>query len=430
MQVSVETVGTLGRKLKVALPAEDVEKEFSQRLVKLSQQVKMPGFRPGKVPLKMVETQYGDRLMNEIAGDLIETSLREAIVKEGLRPAAGPRIEQQTITRNKGLQYTAAFEIYPDIKKLDIVGIAIERPVAPVADGDVERTLETIRKQRSTWSPLTREAKLGDRVKIDFAGRMNGEPLPGGEAKDFFTVLGSSTLIDDLEKGMVGAKGGETRHIVATFPADYRHQPLAGQKVEFDVTVHEVAEPVLPDVNADLAKQLGVEDGNVEQLRAEIKANLEREATQRTQRVIRAHVLKALLDANDFEVPASLVDAETANLRRYAQASGIRSDEASLSNQARQRVAVGLALAEVIRARNIRPDPTRVRTKLEEMAAEYESPAAFVQWHFEQPQRLAQIQSLVAEELAVEELLTQAKVEERAVTFQELLQLEAQANGQ
>lgn len=429
MQVSVETVGTLGRKLKVAVPAADVEKEFSQRLKKLSQQVKMPGFRPGKVPLKMVEAQYGGRLMEEIAGDMIETSLREAIVKEGLRPAAGPRIAQQTIARNKGLEYTAEFEIYPEIKKLDIAGIVIEKPVASVAAEDIERTLETIRKQRATWSPLPREAKLGDRVKIDFAGQLNGEPLPGGTAKDFFAVLGSGTLIDDLEKGLVGAKSGETRKVVATFPADYRHQPLAGQTVDFDVTVHEVAEPVLAEVNAELAKQLGVEDGNVEQLRAEIKENLEREASQRTRRVVRTRVLKALLDANSFEIPKSLIDAETASLRRYAQASGMHSDDASLNNQARQRVAIGLTLAEVIRARDIKPEPARVRTKLEEMAAEYESPAAFVQWHYEQPQRLAQIQSLVAEERAVEELLAQAKVEEKSVAFQELLQLEAQATN-
>ncbi len=428
MQVSVETVGTLGRKLKVAVPAQDVEKEFSQRLKKLSQEVKMPGFRPGKVPLKMVEAQYGGRLMEEIAGDLIETSLREAIVQNGLRPAAGPRIDHQTIARDKGLEYTAEFEVYPEIKKLDITGAAIERPVAAVAAEDVERTLDTIRKQRASWSMVDREARFGDRLKIDFAGRMNGEPLQGGDANDFFCVLGSSTLIEDLEKGLVGAKGSETRTVTAKFPADYRHPPLAGQTVEFDVTVHEVAEPVLPEIDADLAKQLGVADGNVEQLRAEIKENLDREAAQRTRRVVRVRVLKALIEGNNFEIPKSLVALELASLRRYAQASGIHSEEAALQQQALQRVGIGLILAEVIRSRGIKPDAARVRTKLEEMASEYESPAAFVQWHYEQPQRLAQIESLVAEERAVEELLNQSKVEDKAVTFQELLQLEAQAN--
>jgi len=426
MQVSVETVGTLGRKLKVEVPAADVEKEFSERLKKLSQQVKMPGFRPGKVPLKMVEAQYGGRLMEEIAGDLIETSLREAIVREGLRPAGGPRIQNHSIARARGLAYTAEFEIYPEIKKLDIADHTIERPSATVAAEDVERTLETIRQQRASWRVLAHAAKLGDRVKIDFTGRVNGEPLPGGTAKDFYAVLGSGTLIDDLEKGLVGVNAGELRKVVATFPADYRHPPLAGQTVEFEVNVHEVAEPVLPDVDSELAKQLGVEDGNVEQLQAEIKQNLEREAANRTRRIVRARVLKALVAANMFEIPQSLIDAENASLKRYAQASGIRSDDASVNKQARQRVAIGLILAEVIRTRGIKADAARVRAKLEEMAAEYESPATFVQWHYEQPQRLAQIESLVAEERVVEELLAQTKVEDKHVTFQELLQLEAQ----
>jgi len=426
MQVSVESVGALGRKLKVAVPAEDVEKEFSQRLKRLSQQVKMPGFRPGKVPLKMIEAQYGERLMEEIAGELIENSFREAIVQQGLRPAAGPRIERQTLERNRSLEYTAEFEVYPDIKKLDITGSALERPVATVADDDVDRTLETIRKQRSRWNPVAREARMGDQLKIDFDGKLDGEPLQGGSAKDFALVLGSGTLIDDLEKGLVDAKAGDTRSINATFPGDYRHQPLAGKSVLFDVTVHEVAEAVLPEVNEELAKQLGVQDGSVEKLRAEIKANLEREAAQRSRRILRTRVLKSLRDGNNFEIPKSLVDNEVTALKRYAQSTGARPDDAALQTQAQQRVATGLVLGEVIRTRSLKADPARVRAKLEEMATEYEQPAAFIQWHYEQPQRMAQIESLVVEERAVEELLAQAKVEDKAVTFQELLKLEAQ----
>lgn len=427
MQVSVESVGTLGRKLKVAVPAEDVEKEFSQRLTRLSRQVKMPGFRPGKVPLKMVEAQYGQRLMEEIAGEMIERSFREAVVREGLRPTAGPRIERQALARDRGLEYTAEFEVYPDIKKLDIIGNTLERPVAAVSDEDVDRTLDTIRKQRTRWDLVTREARLGDQLKIDFDGKLDGEPLPGGSAKDFLCVLGSGTLIDDLEKGLVGSSAGAALSVAATFPADYRHQPLAGKSVQFDVTVHEVAEPVLPEVNDEFAKQLGVEDGSVERLRSEIKANLEREAIQRTRRILRARVLKSLRDGNNFEVPKSLVENEVTALKRYAQSTGARPDDSALQTQAHQRVAIGLILGEVIRARSLKADPARVRTKLEEMAAEYEQPAAFVQWHYEQPQRMAQIESLVVEERAVEELLAQGKVEDKAVTFQELLQLEAQA---
>jgi trigger factor len=428
MQVSVETVGTLGRKLKVAVPAEDVEKEFSQRLKKLSQQVKMPGFRPGKVPLKMVEAQYGDRLMEEIAGDMIQDSLHEAIVREGLRPAAGPRIERQPLARNQGLEYVAEFEVYPEIKKLDIAGAALERPVATVAEADIERTLETIRKQRVTWNPVARTAVMGDRVKIDFVGRLKGEPLPGGTAKDFFVVLGSGTLIEDVEKGLVGGVAGEARTVAATFPADYRHQPLAGQTVDFEVTVHEVAEAVLPAVDEALARQLGVESGSVEQLRAEIKENLERESSQRSHRVLRTRAINALLEGNEFDIPKSMIDTEVSSLSRKQQAGGARVDDDVLRKLARRRVAVGLVLAEVIHRRGLKADAARVRTKLEEMAAEYEQPAAFVQWHYEQPQRLAQIESLVVEERALEELLAQAQVADKAVSFEELLQLEAGTN--
>ncbi|HKQ31481.1 MAG TPA: trigger factor, partial [Burkholderiales bacterium] len=385
-------------------------------------------FRPGKVPLKMIEAQYGERLMEEVAGELIENSFREAIVQQGLRPAMGPRIERQTLARNHGLEYIAEFEVYPDIKKLDIAGSALERPVAEVSDDDVDRTLDTIRKQRTRWNPVAREAALGDQVKMDFDGKLDGEPLQGGSAKDFLCVLGGGTLIEDLEKGLVGAKAGDTRDVNATFPTDYRHQPLAGKSVLFTVSVHDVAEPALPEVNEEFAKQLGVQDGNVQTLRAEIKANLEREATQRTRRVLRARVLKRLREGNDFEVPKSMVENEVTALKRYAQSTGARPDDAALQTQARQRVTTGLILGEVIRARSIKADPALVRTKLEEMAGEYEQPAAFVQWHYEQPQRMAQIESLVTEERAVEELLAQARVEDKAVTFQELLQLEAQAN--
>jgi trigger factor len=428
MQVSVETVGTLGRKLKVAVPAEDVEKEFSQRLKKLSHQVKMPGFRPGKVPLKMVEAHYGERLMEEIAGDLIQDSLHEAIVREGLRPAAGPRIERQPLARNQSLEYVAEFEVFPEIKKLDIAGIAIERPVATVAEADIERTLETIRKQRTIWNPVARAAAMGDRVKIDFVGRLKGEPLPGGTAKDFFVVLGSGTLIEDVEKGLVGSTAGDARTIAATFPSDYRHQPLAGQTVDFEVTVHEVAESVLPPVDEALARQLGVESGSVEQLRADIKENLERESGQRTRRVVRARTINALLEGNEFEIPKSMIDSEVANLNRQQQASGARVDADMLRKLARRRVAIGLVLAEVVQRREIKADAARVRAKIEEMAAEYEQPAAFVQWHYEQPQRLAQIESLVVEERALEELQAQARIEDKTVTFEELLQFEASTN--
>lgn len=426
MQVSVETVGALGRRLKVAVPAEDVEKEFSTRLMKLSKQVRMPGFRPGKVPLKMVEAQYGDSLMQEVAGELIQSSLREAIGREGLRPAGSPRVQPQPIARGRQLEYTADIDLYPEIKKLDLTGVKLERPVATVADDDVERTLDTIRRQRATWNTVAREARSGDRVLIDFSGRLNGEEFGGGSAKNFPLVLGTGTLIEDLETGLVGAKAGETRNLAVKFPADYRHPKLAGQSVDFEVKVHEVAEAVLPEVNADFAKQFGIADGDVMRLRAETRGNLEREATARSRAVVRTRVLKALLDANPFEAPAGLVEDEAGHMKQLDQMARrpAESDEAYRA-RARTRVALGMILGEVIRARGLKVDAARVRGRIEEMAAEYESPEEFVRWYYEKPERLAEVESLVMEERIVEEMLTTAEVAEQAMSFQDLLKLEA-----
>jgi trigger factor len=424
MQVSVETVGTLGRRLKVAVPAEDVEKEFSTRLARLSKQVRMPGFRPGKVPLKMVEAQYGDRLIQEVAGELIQSSLREAIGREGLRPAGSPRVQPQPLARGKQLEYTADIDLYPEITKLDLTGVKIERPVATVTDEDVTRTLDTIRRQRAVWSVAARAARQGDRVRIDFTGRLRGEPFDGGTASNFNLILGEGRLLEDLETGLVGAAVGDTRRVPVRFPAEYRHPTLAGQDVEFEVTVHEVAEPALPPLDAEFAKQLGIADGDLDRLRQETRANLEREAGQRTRAIVRSRVLKALLEANAFDAPLGMVEAEAGHLKQLDQMARRPADtDTAYRERARTRVALGLILGEIIRMRGLRADPARVRARIEDMAVEYESPQEFVQWYYQKPERLAEIESLVMEERIVEEMQTSADVVEVPVSFPELLRL-------
>ncbi len=433
MQVSVQSVGTLGRKLTVALPAEELEKAFSLRLQRLSRQVKMPGFRPGKVPLKMIEAQYGASLMEEVAGDLIEASFREAITREGLRPAAGPRIQRKPVKRGEQLEYTADFEVLPEIPRKDLRGVKIERPVVTVQPEDVERTLDTIRKQRVSFSPVTRPAREGDRVVIDFVGKIKGEKFDGGSASGFPVVLGSQTLIDDFEKGLVGVSAGEQRTVSATFPADYRHSPLAGQTVDFEVTVEEVGEPVFPAIDQEFAKQLGVADGSLDTLRREVQQNLEREAASRARNVMRSQVIRALLEANRIELPSGLIEAEMQRLKQAAAAArGGKLARPAVGedvwrSRAKERVAVGLVVGEVMRARGIKADPARVRAKLEELAQEYESPQAFIDWHYQNPQRLADVESLVLEERLVDEMLSTAEVSDKPVSFQELVQMDAAA---
>lgn len=422
MQVSVETVGALGRRLKIAVPADQFEKAFADRLQRFSRSVKMPGFRPGKVPLKMVEAQYGPQLLEEVAGKLIESSYQEAIGREGLRPAGGPKIHPESLGRGKDLQFTAELEVMPEVKQLDIAGVKIERPIATIAESDIDSTLETIRRQNVSWSEVARPAQAGDRVLVDFSGRLGGEPFEGGTAKDFPVVIGSNTLLEDLEKGLVGASANETRTIAVQFPGDYRHEKLAGKTADFDVQVKTVSEPVLPALDAEFARRFGVADGDVAKLRNEVRGNLEREATKRTRAIVRARVLNALLAANPVEVPQGLLNAELARLKgqNTAGATGAGQDA-----RARARVALWLILGEIIRVRGHRADPGAVRAKLQELAQEYEKPAELVQWYYANPERLAEVESLVIEDRVIEELLAGADVVDQTVPLPELLKMEA-----
>jgi trigger factor len=432
MQVSVESIGALGRRVTVAVPADRLEQAIAERLRRLSQQVRLPGFRPGKVPMKMVEARYGGQVMEEVAGDLIKTTLAEAIGQQGLKPAGGTRIQRKALSRGKEFEYTAEFEVFPEIKRLNLAGVRIERPVAKVTEADVDRTLETIRAQRPNWQPVARQARNGDRLRIDFTGRLDGQEFEGGSAKDYSLELGKGALIESMEQGVVGAKEGEERKVTVTFPTDYRHAPLAGKTVDFEIKVNEVAEPVLPEIDENLAKQLGVADGNVDKLRAEVRANLEREASNRSRAVVRSRVMQALREANRFDLPQSLVEAEMQRMRQFSQAmeGGSRAatpstdQEQLISERARQRVALGLILAEIVRAQGIKPEPAKVRAQLEVMAQEYESPEEFIQWHYAKPERLSEVESLVMEERVVEEVLKSADVHDKNLPLQELMQMD------
>lgn len=431
MQVSVESTGNIGRRMTVAVPSERFEKEFSERLKRLSKTVRFPGFRPGKAPLKMIEAQYGEKVMQEVVSELIRSSFYEAVTNQGLSPAGGPRIEPKALGRGKDLEYTAEFEIYPSIAHLDIAGATIERPVCIVQPDDVERTLEIMRKQRTIWKPVERAGQVGDRLSIDFEGRLDGVPFEGGQANNFSLVLGGDVLIDGFEQGLVGARAGEERTLNLDFPADYRNQQLAGKTTEFQVKVNRVEEPVLPEVDTDFARQFGISDGSTDSLRAEVRANLEQEMEERVHAAVRDQVFKAIMELNRFEIPKALQDAEVERLaqqrRATLQSQGIPLEKAPVDpilflDEARQRVALGLILAEIVKQRGLKVAPERVRARIEKLAASYESPQEFIQWHYSQPERLAQIESVVLEEQAVELLLQGAKVADKPTSFQDLMQ--------
>ena len=431
MQVSVETTGNIGRRMTVAVPSARFEKEFSERIKRLSKTVRFPGFRPGKAPLKMVEAQYGDKITQEVVSELIRSSFYEAVTNQGLSPAGGPRIEPKTLGRGKDLEYTAEFEIYPSIARLDIADVTIEKPVCSVQAEDVERTLEVMRKQRTTWKTVDRPGQNGDRLVIDFQGRLDGVPFEGGEAKNFSVVLGADVLIDGFERGLIGARVDEERNLNLIFPGEYRNQQLAGKNVEFHVKVINIEEPELPDIDAEFARQFGIADGSLDSLRAEVRANLEQELEERVRIEVRDQVFKAIMDINQFEVPRALQDAEVERLMQQRRATfesqgipadKIPSDPILYLDEARQRVVLGLILAEIVKQRSLKVAPERVRARIEKLAASYESPQEFIQWHYAQPERLAQIESGVLEEQAVELLLTGARVTERPTDFQALMQ--------
>jgi len=377
MQVTVETTGSLGRRMTVAVPAARMEQEIATRLKRLSQTVRFPGFRPGKAPMKMVEAQYAGKVLEEVAGDLIRATFYEAVNEKGLKPAGGPDIQPKHMDRGKDFEYTATFEIYPEIKSLDIKGMRIERPVVTVSDDDVSRTIETLRRQRVGWNPVERAAAMEDRVLIDFQGMLDGVPFEGGEARDFPLVLGNNTLIDGFESGLIGARAGESRTLDVTFPADYRNTNLAGKDVQFVVTVKQVNEPVLPEVNDEFARALGVVDGKIETLRTEVRANLERELAERVRGELREQVFKAVIEANPLDVPKVLEQSEVEHLiqanRANLEARGmpgnpLPGDPQRYAEQARRRVTLGLILAEMVKVPSAYEAKCASRTQVSKVA--------------------------------------------------------------
>ena len=436
MQVSVEAIGSIGRRLTVTVPAEQLEDAIVSRLKRLSKQVKIPGFRPGKVPMKMVEAQYGSQVMQEASGELIQSSYQQALGQEGLRPAGSPKIVPKTLERGQALEYVAEFDVYPEAKQLDLTGKPIERPVCKVTDEDIDRTIDTLRKQQQTWKSVDRKAKLDDQLMIDFVGTIDGVEFQGGKGNDVPLVLGSGAMIKGLEDGLVGVKGGEQKRVETTFPDNYQAKELAGKKAQFEVIVKTVEEPVLPEVNDEFIAKLGIENGSVEKLRADVKDNLERELGVRQRNVLRDRVLEALIELNDLDVPAELVAQEIEQMKQSAaqqqQSQGLpvtdSGDNAIYEKAAKRRVLLGLVIAEVIKQHNITADPDTVRKRVEEMAGGYESPEQVVRWHYEKPERLQGIESVVLEEKVVEVLLQTADIKDKEMGFQDLVQESMGAN--
>ncbi|MEJ8320580.1 trigger factor [Pseudomonas oryzihabitans] len=425
MQVSVENTSALERRMTIGVPAERIETEVNKRLQQTARRAKVPGFRPGKVPMSVIRQRYEASARQEALGDLIQETFYEAVVEQKLNPAGAPAVEPKVFEKGKDLEYVATFEVFPEFEVKGLDGIEIERQDASVEDADIDKMLDVLRKQGTRYEAVDRAAANDDQVTIDFVGTQDGEAFAGGSAEGTKLVLGSGRMIPGFEDGLVGAKAGDERVLDLTFPEDYQNLDLAGKAAQFKVTVKEVAAPELPELNEAFFKQFGVEETTVEGFRAEVRKNMERELRQALKTKVKNQVMDGLLAANQIDVPAALISNEVDRLRVQAvqQFGGNIQPEqlpAELfSEQAKRRVLLGLIIAEMVKQFELKPDDTRVRELIEEMAAAYQEPEQVVKWYYQNEQQLNEVRSVVLEEQVVDTVLKQAKVTDKQVSYED-----------
>ncbi|HEY8252358.1 MAG TPA: trigger factor [Burkholderiales bacterium] len=426
---NVENLGTLERRVSMALAADDIERKIDERLKKLARSVRMPGFRPGKVPLKLIAQTYGPQVRSEVLGDAVQKAFTDAVKEANLKVAGYPKIEKKDPASNT-LEFNATFEIYPEVKVGDLANATIERPQLEVDDAAVDKTIQILRKQRTRFEPAGRPARDEDRVTVDFKGTIAGEAFPGGEANDFVFAIGAGRMLPEFEAAARGMAPGEQKTFELTFPADYHGKEVAGKTASFAMTLKKIEEPRLPEVDADFAKALGVVDGDTGKMRTEVRANVEREVKKRVEARTKEQALQALLTAAPLEVPKSLIGMEASSMAERAvadlKARGVNPEQVPINPQAfeeaaRRRVALGLVIAELARAESLQPKPAEVRALVEQEAQSYESPAEVVKWFYMQPQRLSEMEALALETNVVKWVLTKAKVLDKPVTFDELM---------
>jgi trigger factor len=431
MQTTLETLGQLERRLHVALPKAQIEEEIQKRLAQLAKTAKVPGFRPGHVPLKMVAQQYGPKVRSDVISDTVQASLTDALRTQNLRVAGFPRIEPRQDVAEDEFGFSAVFEIYPDIQLGDFATVKIARPLAEVTPADVDHTIEILRKQRARYEPAARPAQTGDRALVDFTGTIDGVEFAGGQARDFAITLGEGKMLPAFEAALAGMSAGETKSFDLTFPADYHGKEVAGRTAKFVLTLKSLSEPHLPPVDAEFARNFGIASGSVEELRAEIKANLSVELKRKVESVLKEQVMKALLSTSQLVVPKSLVELEAQSLRERAatelKGRGVKTEDIELTPevfrpQAEERVAFSLVLNELVRTQQLQARPEQIRALVEEAAQSFEQPDAVIRWHYEQPDRLNEYEVRAVERNVIDWALQRAQVEDRPTPFAALME--------
>ena len=426
----METLEGLERRVSMTLPAAEIEKQVDTRLKQLARNIKMPGFRPGKVPMKIVAQTYGPQVRSEVLGDAVQKTFTDVVKEANLKVAGYPRIEKKDGADAAALEFSATFEIYPEVKVGELGNVTIDRPQVSVDDAAVQRTIDILRKQRTRFVPVERAAKEGERITVDFEGSIDGQPFQGGKAEDFVFTIGEGRMLAEFDKEVRGMTPGESKIFDLTFPEDYHGKEVAGKRASFKLALKKVEEPQLPELDAEFAKTLGVADGDLDKMRSEIRANVERETAKRVEARLKAQVLQALLDATPLELPKSLVQMEAQQMVERAandlRARGIKPeqmplDPAAFEQTAKRRVALGLIIGELARTENLQPKPADVRALVEQEAATYESPAEVVKWFYMQPQRLSEVEGVALEANVVKWALSKAKVVDKPVAFDEVM---------
>ena len=433
MQTSLETLGALERRLNVAVPIAEIEGEVKKRLTRLARTVKVAGFRPGKAPLRMLDQQYGSQVRSDVISERVQSTFNDAIRSQNLRVAGTPRIEPQRGDQpaTETLEFSAVFEVYPEVQIGQVEDIAITRPLAEVTPQDIDRTLEVLRKQRTTYSTVERVAQAGDRVHVDFTGTIDGVEFAGGQARDFPIVLGEGRMLPEFEAAITGAAAGDAREFPLTFPADYHGREVAGKEARFTLTVHRVEAPETPALDSEFAKAFGIASASVDDLRREVEANLRLELKRKVDAAIKAQALSGLRQRATFAVPKALVDSEAHALRERTLANlreqpNVKPENLDLSldvfrPQAEERVALGLIIAELVRNEQLHAKPEQIKTLVTETAQTYEQPDAVVRWHYEKPERLRDFEAMVLEQNVVDWILARAKVTDEPTTFETIM---------
>ncbi|VAW52382.1 Cell division trigger factor [hydrothermal vent metagenome] len=423
MQVSVEAGEGLERKLTVQVPAETVEMEVNNRLNSIKSTVRIDGFRPGKVPLKVVKQKYSGTILQEVAGELMQKTFQEALTQENLQPAGDPVIQTQDLVLGQAMEYTATFEVYPDVALTPVTDISIEKIEAGIEDSDVDNMIDVLRKQKMDWVEVDRASVNDDRISIDFIGSVNGEKFDGGSANDMPLVLGAGQMIPGFEEHLTDLKATEETSFKVSFPDDYTSEELAGKEAEFAVTVKKVEEAQLPEVDETFAKAFGVESGDVAQLKTDIKANMERELERRLRTLLKGNVMDALMAANTIDVPTATIQQEAEALMKQAEA---QTPDSNLSidtfmDDAKRRVQLGMILAEVAKTSAINIEEDMIKQRIEEMAKDYDDPDEFVRYYMGNQELLGGVQSLVLEDKVVDWIAEQATVNTKVSTFDEVM---------